>query len=79
MDFAQLAKELTQLRKNKKISQQTMADDLHISRATISNFENGNCADIGLRKVMQMFDYLGCAFVLREKSPFPSFEELVGG
>lgn len=79
MDFHLLAKELSRLRKSKNISQQTMATDLHISRATISNFENGTSADIGLKKVMQMADYLGYELNLREKSPFPTFEEVVNG
>lgn len=79
MDFQELAQELSGLRKNKNISQQTMATHLHISRATISNFENGTSSDIGLKKVMQMADYLGYALDLREKSPFPTFEEVVNG
>ncbi|MDN5070659.1 helix-turn-helix transcriptional regulator [Aliarcobacter butzleri] len=50
MDFYELGKELVTLRKSKNISQQTLAKDLHISRATISNFETGNSVDIGLKK-----------------------------
>jgi transcriptional regulator with XRE-family HTH domain len=79
VDFQELAQELSRLRKSKHISQHTMATHLHISRATISNFENGSSADIGLKKVMQMADYLGYVFSLREKSPFPTFEEVVNG
>ena len=61
MDFYELGKELATLRKSKNISQQTLAKDLHISRATISNFETGNSVDIGLKKVLQIIDYLGIA------------------
>lgn len=32
---------LRQIRKDKKITQQKMSDDLHISRDHISNWENG--------------------------------------
>lgn len=79
MNFYELGKELATLRKSKKISQQTIADDLHISRATISNFESGSNNDIGLKKVLQLIDYLGYELNIKEKSPFPSFEDVING
>lgn len=79
MDFYELGKKLALLRKDKKISTQTMANDLNISRATISNFENGSNNDIGLKKVLQIVDYLGFEINLKEKTPFPVFEDIVNG
>ncbi|MDN5113054.1 helix-turn-helix domain-containing protein [Aliarcobacter butzleri] len=79
MDFYELGKELAILRKNKNISQQTISKDLNISRATISNFESGTSFDIGLKKVLQIIDYLGYEINLKEKSPFPVFEDVVNG
>lgn len=79
MDFMELAKELSNLRKNKSVSQEKMARDLHISRATISNFETGASADIGLKKILQIIDYLGYEIKLKEKSPFPIFEDIING
>ena len=79
MDFYELGKELATLRKSKNISQQTISKDLNISRATISNFESGTSSDIGLKKVLQIIDYLGYEINLKEKSPFPVFEEVVNG
>jgi len=79
MDFQTFGKELAQLRKQQKISQEKMAKDLGLSRATISSLENGRGVDIGLRKVLQIVDYLGVELCLREKSPFPTFEELRDG
>ena len=79
MDFQELAKELALLRKNKNISQQTISKDLNISRATISNFESGTSSDIGLKKVLQIVDYLGYEINLKEKSPFPIFEDVING
>lgn len=79
MDFYELGKELAILRKSKNISQQTISKDLNISRATISNFESGTSSDIGLKKVLQMIDYLGYEISLKEKSPFPVFEDVVNG
>jgi transcriptional regulator with XRE-family HTH domain len=79
MDFQELAKELALLRKNKNISQQTISKDLNISRATISNFESGTSSDIGLKKILQIVDYLGYEINLKEKSPFPIFEDVING
>ncbi|MGJ0455156.1 helix-turn-helix domain-containing protein [Aliarcobacter cryaerophilus] len=79
MDFYELGKELATLRKSKNISQQAISKDLNISRATISNFESGTSSDIGLKKVLQIIDYLGYEINLKEKSPFPVFEEVVNG
>ena len=79
MDFYELGKELALLRKNKNISQQTISKDLNISRATISNFESGTSSDIGLKKVLQIVDYLGYEINLKEKSTFPIFEDVING
>lgn len=79
MDFYELGKKIALLRKSKNISQQQLSSDLNISRATISNFESGASSDIGLRKVLQIIDYLGFEFNLKEKSSFPSFEDIVNG
>lgn len=79
MDFAEFGKAVTKIRKDKKISQQQLASDINISRATISSFENGHGADIGLKKVLQIVDYLGYEISLKEKSRFPVFEELLNG
>jgi len=76
MDFFELSDAISKIRKNNKISQQTLSQDLDISRATISAFENAKSSDIGLKKVMQILDYLGYEISLKEKSTFPTFEEL---
>ena len=79
MEFDELGKEFASLRKNKNITSQQMAKDLNISRSTISNFENGGIVDIGLKKVLQIADYLGYEITIKEKSSFPSFEDIVNG
>lgn len=79
MDFYELGKELATLRKSRNISQQAISKNLNISRATISNFESGTSSDIGLKKVLQIIDYLGYEINLKEKSPFPVFEDVVNG
>ncbi len=79
MEFNELGKGFATLRKSKNITSQQMAKDLNISRSTISNFENGGIIDIGLKKVLQIADYLGYEIVLKEKSWFPSFEDIING
>lgn len=76
MDFQTLGEEIRQNRKESGISQQELADDIGISRATINSIENARSGDIGVRKVMKILDYLGKELVIRDKSPFPTFEEL---
>ncbi|MGO1693045.1 MAG: helix-turn-helix domain-containing protein [Marinobacter sp.] len=53
-----------------------MAEHLGISRATINALENGRSGDIGIKKVMKVLDYLGKELVIRDKSPFPTLEQL---
>lgn len=76
MDFLELGQAVKSLRQAKKIPQQLMAQHLDMSRATLSAFENGRAGDIGIKKVLLIVDYLGYQISLREKSPFPTFEEL---
>lgn len=67
---------IKRLRQQKGYSQQQLADDLHLSRMTINSLENARAGDVGVRKVMKILDYLGYELALREKSPFPTLEEL---
>ena len=76
MDFKEFGKNIALIRKDKKISQGQMAKDLNISRATISSLENAKTVDIGIRKILQIIDYLGYELTFKEKSAFPTFEEL---
>ena len=75
MDRA-VSKQNISIRKLKKISQTQLSLDTGISRAAISSLENGRGIDVGLKKVLQIIDYLGYEICFKEKSPFPTFEEL---
>ena len=79
MDFVEIGQYIAKNRKNQNISQEQMATDINISRATLSNFENGKASDIGLKKVLLIVDYLGLQIELKPKSRFPIFEEVIGG
>ena len=76
MDFQELGALLSQLRRSQKISQHTMAGHIGVSRATINALENGRGGDVGVRKVIKIMDYLGYELCVKEKSAFPTFEEL---
>jgi len=60
----------------KKISQEILAKDIGISRATLSSFENCRGVDIGFKKVLQIVDYLGYSLNMKEITQFPTFDEL---
>lgn len=77
MDFKEFGKTIANLRKEQKISQKQLSEDLSISRATISSLENGRGVDVGLRKVLQIVDYLDFEISIQEKSKFPVFEDLL--
>jgi len=76
MDLKEFGAHMAQLRKEKKVSQEQLARDLSISRATISSLENGTSSDVGIKKILRILDYLGYELTCKEKSPFPTFEEL---
>lgn len=77
MGFFELGQKVKQLRTEQRVSQQLMAGHLDISRATLSAFENGRSGDIGIKKVMYVLDYLSCELRIKERSLFPTFEELL--
>ncbi len=79
MEFKEYGEELFKIRKYKKITQAQLATDLNMSRATISNFETGKAVNIGFNKVIEIMDYVGFELILKEKSAFPTFEELRDG
>jgi len=76
MDLKELGQEIQKLRKEKKLSQTELCEDLNISRATLSSLENGNGIDIGIRKVIWILDYLGYQISIKEKNRFPTLEDL---
>ena len=76
MDLKELGLQIRNYRKESSISQLKVCHDLKISRATLSSLENGRGVDIGIKKVMQILDYLGYEFSIKQKSLFPTLEDL---
>ncbi|PID47046.1 MAG: transcriptional regulator [Proteobacteria bacterium] len=75
MDFKEFGYFVKKIRKEKGISQRELCEDVQISRATLSAFENGK-GEVGFRKVLQVIDYLDFELSPREKSLFPTLEDL---
>lgn len=78
MDFYEFAQIIKKKRKEQNISQEKLCQDLQFSRATLSALENAR-GEIGFKKVLQIVDYLGLEFVLKQKSLFPTLEDLRDG
>jgi transcriptional regulator with XRE-family HTH domain len=76
MDLKELGQSIKKLRKEESLSQTQICDDLQISRATLSSLENGKGVDIGIKKVMQIVDYLGHEIALKERRGFLTLEDL---
>lgn len=76
MDFCELGEQIASLRRQQQFSQQTVASHVGISRSTLSALEKGRAGDVGVRKVLKIVDYLGYEINLKEKSAFPTLEEL---
>lgn len=63
-------------RKQKCISQQTVAAALGMSRTTIGQIENGTVQDIGVRKLIRILEYLGLELRVRPAGAPPTLDEL---
>lgn len=58
-EMENLGKLIRALRKERKLSQQTLAHQYGMSRATISGIENNTLSEIGLRKVEAILNGFG--------------------
>lgn len=63
-------------RKRRKISQNKIAQDLKMSRATISQIELGTVQEVGVRKLIRILEYLGLELRVRPAGAPPTLEEL---
>ena len=63
-------------RKRRKISQEKLALDLGMSRATISQIESGTVQEIGVRKLIRIMDYLRLELRVRSAGMPPTLDEL---
>lgn len=74
MDFAQTGLVIRDARKQAGLTQAELARRLGMSRATVSQLENGVIADLGIRKLAKIGDRLGLEIVVRPRRPLTLHE-----
>ena len=72
----EIGKEIRTERKRRKISQEKIADDLAMSRSTISQIESGTVPEIGVRKLIRILEYLDLELRVRPAGMPPTLDEL---
>ncbi len=77
MSMEEIGQRIRQARKSRKLSQSDLAQQLGMSRATISGIENGTVREIGIRKIMAICAALGLALLAQEKSRRPTLQQLM--
>lgn len=66
MDFAELGQKLREARLRAGLSQAALAGPLGMSRATISDLENGTIKELGVRKLARLCQRLGLDLYVSE-------------
>jgi len=64
-------------RKKRGMTQARIAEILGMSRATISQVENGSVQDIGIRKVIRILEILRLEISVRPAGAPPTLDELL--
>lgn len=74
MDFAETGRVIRDARKQAGLTQAELARRLGMSRATLSQLENGTIGDLGIRKLALIGDRLGLEVILRPRRPITLHE-----
>ena len=70
MILSELGKTIKDLRKQKGLSQESLAEQSGISRATLSKLENGYIANISIVTINQILSLLGYEIDIKPTNPF---------
>lgn len=70
MILSELGKTIRDLRKQKRISQESLAKQSSISRVTLSKLENGYIANISIVTINQILSLLGYEIDIKPANPF---------
>ena len=70
MILSELGKTIKDLRKQKGLSQESLAEQSGISRATLSKLENGYIANISIVTINQILSFLGYEIDIKPTNPF---------
>ena len=71
-----IGQHIRQERVKRRMSQEKLAALLGMSRATISQIENGTVREIGFRKLIRILDVFDLELVVRPAGAPPTLEEL---
>lgn len=74
MILSELGKAIKELRQQKGITQETLAKESNISRATLSKLENGYIANISIVTINQILCCLGYEIDIKPANPFKSLK-----
>ena len=74
MEFYEIGKKIKELRKEKKITQERLSQEVGISRQTLSKLENGKIHKISLQVFTKLLDELDCELEIVAKKPFYYFD-----
>jgi transcriptional regulator with XRE-family HTH domain len=77
MELDEIGQLIHKARKNRKLSQASLAAQLGMSRATISGIENGAVPEIGIRKILSICAALGLELLAQDKSKRPTLQQLM--
>lgn len=77
MDMIGLGCAILARRKKLGMTQAFLASANGMSRATISNFENGSLPELGIRKIIAICETLGLTLELKEASARPTLRDLM--
>ena len=72
MILSELGKTIRDLRKQKGLSQENLAKESNISRATLSKLENGYIANISIVTINHILSLLGYEIDIKSANPFKS-------
>lgn len=74
MILSELGKTIKDLRKQKSLSQESLAKQCGISRATLSKLENGYIANTSIVTINQILSLLGFEIDIKPANPFKQCE-----
>lgn len=69
MDMQELGQAMRAARKQRKLTQRQLSEQLGMSRATISAIENGTVNEVGIRKVLAICSLLGLEMLIQSHQP----------
>ena len=75
-DLRRIGSHVKEARKTLGLTQAVLVRELGISRATLSQLENGTITELGIRKVIRILDRLGLELTTRPEGAPPTLEEL---